>query len=233
LSQLLRVRYSLRAHRPAGLFEGDARTGDRPGACSLILAPNHQTLVDPVLLATALPYGCFRALIPVRALASQSFRGPFRVFTPIVKALYWLGGAIQLPPKGDGDDGSLPDKLQGLLDALMQGDVVLIFPEGEIGGKKKPPVGKFMPGVVYLHRMSGAPIVPVAIWMSEPGARRDGCPRRRCAIEFGRPVRIPEHLDLEAGAAWLREQSLALYEQAKLRSKMPRAAGSSYPARST
>jgi hypothetical protein len=36
-------------------------------------------------------------------------------------------------------------------------------------------------------------------------------------VEFGEPVRIPEDLDQEAGAAWLRERVLKLYEQARLK----------------
>jgi hypothetical protein len=44
------------------------------------------------------------------------------------------------------------------------------------------------------HRESGAEIVPMAIWMSErPWLRR------RYVIEAGRPLHIPESLDLEAG----------------------------------
>ena len=110
----------------------------------------------------------------------------------------------------DNGDGTLPEKLQGMLEALWQGDVVMIFPEGEIGSEQEPPVGKFAPGVVYLHRVSDAPVVLIAVWLSE---RK--WPRRRCAIWFGQPVRIPEHLDLAGGAEWLREQTLILYEQAK------------------
>ena len=203
LSQLLRVRYSIRAHRPAGLFERDSQ-------CCLILAPTHQSILDPWLLMSALPYRRWRALIPLRPLATQTFPGPFRFFTPIIKAIYWLGGVIQLPPKDNGGDGTLPEKLQGLLEALRQGDVVMIFPEGGIGSEQEPPVGEFAPGVVYLQRASGAPVVPIAVWMSE---RR--WPRRRYVIRFGQPVRIPERLDLDAGAAWLRERTLALYEEAR------------------
>jgi 1-acyl-sn-glycerol-3-phosphate acyltransferase len=240
LSQLLRVRYSIRVHRPAGLFERDsAQTGARMGECCLILAPTHQTILDPWLLMSALPYRCARALIPVRALATQTFHGPFRLLTPIIKVIYWLEGVIELPPKDNGD-GTLPEKLQGLLEALRQGDVVMIFPEGGIGTQGAPPVEEFAPGVVYLQRESGAPVLPIAVWMSEPGDTKDeegrmkdernrtgssfffrlssfAWLRRRYAVEFGRPVRIPEHLDLEAGAEWLREQTLALYEQAKER----------------
>ncbi|MGH9880428.1 MAG: hypothetical protein ACRD6N_03245, partial [Pyrinomonadaceae bacterium] len=69
LSQLLRVRYAIRAHRPAGLFERD------PGHC-LILAANHQTYVDLGLLMIALGYHGFRALIPIRTLGAQDFRSP-------------------------------------------------------------------------------------------------------------------------------------------------------------
>lgn len=205
LSQLLRVRYSIRAHRPAGLFERDSD-------CCLILAPTHQTILDPFLLMIALPHRCWRALIPLRALATQTFPAPFQVFTPIIKVIYWLGGAIPLPPKNH-DDRTLAEKLKGLIGALRRGDVVMIFPEGDIGTKYEPPVGEFAPGVVYLHRDSGAPIVPIAVWMSQRWWPR------RCAIQFGSPVRIPEHLDLDAGAAWLREHTLALYEQAKARAE--------------
>jgi 1-acyl-sn-glycerol-3-phosphate acyltransferase len=97
-----------------------------------------------------------------------------------------------------------------MLVALHQGDVVAIFPEGEIRRKREPPVGEFAPGVIYLHRKSGAQIVPIAAWLS--GQK---WPRQRCVVQVGPPVRIPENMDLEDGAVWLRQQVLALYEQAK------------------
>jgi 1-acyl-sn-glycerol-3-phosphate acyltransferase len=202
LSQLLRVHYSIVPERPAGLFA-------RGSECCLILAPTHQTIPDPALILSALSYRCWRALIPLRVLATQTFSGTLRFFKPIILVIYWFWGVIKLPPMDDGDD-TLPEKLQGLLEALKQGDVVMIFPEGEIWRKRKPPLGKFAPGAVYLHRVSGAPIVPIAVCLGERS-----WPRRRCVIQFGQPVRIPEHLDLDAGAEWLREQTLALRERAK------------------
>lgn len=199
LAHLAKVRYAVEKHQPPGLFEqGHERC--------LILAPTHQSLLDPWLITSAMRFRQWRALVPLRPLATQTFDGVLRFFKPLIRVLYRLEGAVELPPKEEGDD--LPDKLQSVLDALRQGDVVMIFPEGDIG-KDAPPVGKFAPGVVYLQRKSGADIVPMAIWMGE---RR--WPRRRYVIEIGRPVHIPDSLDLEAGASWLRERTVELYRQA-------------------
>ena len=138
--------------------------------------------------------------------------GPLRWlnwFKPLIKIIYRLEGVIELPPE-DHDNGFHPEKVRGLLVALNQGDVVAIFPEGEIWRKQEPPIGEFAPGVIYLQRRSGAPIVPIAIWMS-----KGAWPRRGYVVQFGEPVRIPDHLDFDVGAARLREYALTLYEQVK------------------
>jgi 1-acyl-sn-glycerol-3-phosphate acyltransferase len=202
VGQLLRIRFSIRAYRPAGLFQ-------REDECCLILAPTHQTMFDPWLLACALSYRRWRALVPIRILATQSFRGPMRWFKPLIKILYRLGGVVELPPR-QRDDISMPEKVRGLIEALKQGDVVMIFPEGEIWKRREPPIGKFAHGVVFVHRASGALVLPIAVWMSEWA-----WPRRRYSVRMGHPVRIPEHLDLDAGAEWLRQRALDLYEQAR------------------
>ncbi len=202
--QLLRLRYSIRVYHPVDLFQ------PRSKHC-LILAPNHKSYLDPWLLMTGLNFRYLRALVPVRTLATQDPRGALQWFMPLIKILYWLGGAIELPPE-DQDDRLLPEKLRGLLVALKHGDVVMIFPEGEVWRKREPSIGKFAPGVIYVYNRLGAPIVPVAVWMSERG-----WPRRRCVVRFGCPVRIPKDLNQDDGAAWLRQQVLTLYEQANQR----------------
>jgi len=78
LAQLLRVRYSIRSHCPAGFFDRD------PGHC-LILAANHQTYVDLGLVMIALGFRRFRALAPIRTLGTQDFRSP--VLQVVVYAL--------------------------------------------------------------------------------------------------------------------------------------------------
>ncbi len=203
LAQLLRLRYSIRSHCPVGFFDRD------PGHC-LILAANHQTYVDLGVIMIALGYRRFRALAPIRTLGTQDFRSPLlESLKPFIKVIYKLEGVIVLPPE-EHDDRSLPEKLRGMLAALHEGEAAAIFPEGEIHKKREPPVGEFAPGVVYLHRKSAAPIVPIAMWMSD---RR--WPRRRCVVQFGRSVNIPDDLTQEAGAVWLRERVLELYAEAE------------------
>jgi 1-acyl-sn-glycerol-3-phosphate acyltransferase len=200
--QLLRACYSVSMHGPVQLFE------DRSRHC-LILAPTHKSYLDPWLLMIGLRYRYFRALVPVRTLATQDPRGALRWFMPLIKILYWLGGVLQLPPEAR-DDRSLPEKLRGVLVALKHGDVVMIFPEGEI--HSGPDIGTFAPGVIYVYKRLGAPIVPIATWISE-----QRWPRRRYVVQFGLPVHVPDNLDQDAGAAWLREQVLNLYNDMKLR----------------
>jgi 1-acyl-sn-glycerol-3-phosphate acyltransferase len=197
------LRYSIRAHYPPGFFDRD------PGHC-LILAANHQTYFDLGLIMIAFGYRRFRALVPIRTLGALDFRSRLlQTLTPLIRIIYWLEGVIELPPEED-DERSLPEKLRGMLVALNRGQVAGIFPEGQLWKKQEPPIGEFAPGVIYLHRKSGAPIMPVAVWLSEWR-----WPRRHCVVQFGRPVSVPEDLDQDAGAAWLRKRVLELYEQAR------------------
>jgi 1-acyl-sn-glycerol-3-phosphate acyltransferase len=160
----------------------------------------------------ALGFRRVSTLVPVRTLGTQDFRSLIlRGLKPLIKIIYLLEGVIELPPE-EHDDRSLPEKLRGMLVALNEGQVAAIFPEGEVWKKREPPVGEFASGVVYLHKKSRAPVVPIAIWLSE---RR--WPRRSCIVQFGVPVTIPEDLDQDAGAHWLRELVLKLYEQARQR----------------
>jgi 1-acyl-sn-glycerol-3-phosphate acyltransferase len=154
LAQLLRLRYSVRAECPPAFF-------DRNRSHCLILAANHRTYFDLGLLMIALGYRPLRALVPIRILGTQDFRSPLLMrLRPLIKVLYHLEGVILLPPE-KGSDRSLPEKLRGILVALHEGEVVAIFPEGGLWRKREPTIGEFAPGVVYLHRKSAAPIVPI------------------------------------------------------------------------
>lgn len=203
LAQVLRLRYDIRAYCPAGLFE-------HKNEHCLILASSHKSLLDPWLIMLSLNYRYFRNLVPVRILATQTFEGKLSWLNwlkPVVKLIYRLAGVIALPPDNN-SDGFHPEKIRGLLLALYHGDVVAIFPEGQIWRKQEPPIGEFASGVIYLQRRSGAPIIPIAVWMS-----RRRWPRRKYVVKFGQPVQTPEQLEFDSAAAWLREHVVELYYQ--------------------
>jgi 1-acyl-sn-glycerol-3-phosphate acyltransferase len=200
------LRFAVERHAPPELFV-------RAHEHCLILAPTHKSMLDPWLIASALSYRQWRSLVPVRFLATTTFGAPLKWLMPLVLLFYRLTGAIALPPKKEG--GGLPEKVQGQLEALQQGDVVMIFPEGGLWKKSSPPVGPFAHGAVYLQRQSGAAIVPMAVWMEEPR-----WPRRRYILEIGQPVFVPDSLDLDAGAGWLRERVLELHERAARRARV-------------
>ena len=175
IGQLLRLRYSVSAQFPAGDFRSNSQH-------CLIFAPTHKTVLDPCLLMIALNFGRWRVLVPIRTLATQTFVGSLwwlNWFKPLIKFIYRLEGVIELPPENH-NNGFHPEKTRGLLVALNQGDVIAIFPEGEIWRKREPRIGEFAPGVVYLQRKSGAPIVPIAVWISERA-----WPRRRFVVRLG------------------------------------------------
>jgi hypothetical protein len=71
VAQLLRLRYDIRAHRPAGLFEQNREH-------CLILAASHKTILDPWLILIGLKYRHFRTLVPIRTLATQTLVGRLR-----------------------------------------------------------------------------------------------------------------------------------------------------------
>lgn len=200
VAQLLRLRYEIRVHRPAGLFE------QKREHC-LILASSHKTILDPWLIMIGLKYRHFRTLVPIRILATQTFVGPLNWFKPLIKLIYRLGGVIELPPESH-EKGFHPEKTRGLLVALHHGDVVAIFPEGGLWRKREPPIGEFAAGVIYVERKSGAMIVPIAVSLSERL-----WPRRRYVVRFGEPTQSPKNLEFDLAAAWLRERVLELYQQ--------------------
>ena len=64
LGQILKAYFAVELRRPAGLFEHGSES-------CLILASMHKSVLDPFLIMSALRYRHWRALIPVRTLATQ------------------------------------------------------------------------------------------------------------------------------------------------------------------
>lgn len=198
LGQGLRVAFSVRPVRyPHGPIR---RERGRP----LILAPTHEHVLDPWLVIIAFDFATWRALTPLRILGTRDWTGWYQRFRWLIRGMYRLYGVVELPPRSR--RAGREEKLRGLVRALDRGDVVAIFPEGHVRRPEEPPLRPFEPGVVHLHRRSGAPVLPMVIRL---GPKRW---RRRFELTVGEPVAIPEGLDLEAGADWLRERTRRLYE---------------------
>lgn len=81
--------------------------------------------------------------------------------------------------------------LRALARALAEGHSVVVVPDGPRG-----PSESVKPGVVALARLSGAPVVPLALAASAEWRTRswDGFrvpkPFARCVVRFGEPVRV-------------------------------------------
>jgi long-chain acyl-CoA synthetase len=151
----------------------------------LIISPNHQSYIDPVVLVGVLPPGVFRQLFFVGA--AEYFQTPLTA---------WLARKMNVVPV-DPDANLLPAMQAGAF-GLRHGKVLVLFPEGErsIDGSVK----KFKKGAAILSRHLQAPIVPVAIHgLFEIWPRNRPLDWRRLlpwsghsvTIRFGRPVDPP------------------------------------------
>ncbi|EMR14323.1 1-acyl-sn-glycerol-3-phosphate acyltransferase [Methylophaga lonarensis MPL] len=118
---------------------------DLPKHGPAIVAANHVSGLDPLLLITASPR-------PLRFLiAEEEYR------KPMLNWLYRLSGCIPVDRQGR------PEKaLREALRALQQGDVIALFPHGKIHLDTDPP-RKLKAGVARLAMWSGAPLLPVRI----------------------------------------------------------------------
>jgi long-chain acyl-CoA synthetase len=119
-----------------------------PTTGPFIISPNHQSYLDPFVLAGLLPYGVFRQTFFVGA--AEYFETPL---------LRWLAAALNVVPV-DPDAHLLP-AMQAAAFGLSHGRVLVLFPEGErsIDGTVK----KFKKGVAILSTHLNVPVVPVAI----------------------------------------------------------------------
>lgn len=129
-------------------------TGDVPDALRhgpLILAANHISPVDPVILTAA----CRVRRIAPRIMATG---GLFRA--PIVGALMRASGHIRV----DRREATVADSLNHAARAIADGCVVLVYPEGRIGLDPGmwPERGKT--GAARLALASGAAVAAVAQW---------------------------------------------------------------------
>jgi len=161
---LLRVRVSGREHLLArGPF---------------LLCPNHQSYLDPFLLASVLPFGVMRQLF---------FVGASEFFTTAL--MRWLARLVNLVPVDP--DSNLVRAMQAGAFGLRHGKVLVLFPEGERSIDAR--VKKFKKGASILSMHLRVPIVPVAfeglfeVWPRGRGVQG----LSQVSVRFGEPIPPP------------------------------------------
>lgn len=137
----------------------------------VILASNHASFLDPPLVGSALPRGC-------SYLARESL---FRY--PGIGALLRSWQAVPVDRDGAGARG-----LKAILDRLLAGDVIILFPEGT-----RTRDGKLQParsGIGLTVIKSDAPVVPVRVFGTfEAYGRAVKFPKpKSIAVKYGRPM---------------------------------------------
>ena len=165
--------------RPHGL-ENLPRTG---GA---LLTPNHISFIDGVLLLITIPR-------PIRFIIYADF-----VYNP---KLNWLARIFDvIPIKADGGPKTLIQSLRTASDALRNGELVCIFPEG--GLTRTGHVQPFQAGMLRILKGTEAPIIPVylyglwgSIFSHRGGKLFWKWPRKwpyPVSIHFGEPFHQPQ-----------------------------------------
>lgn len=142
VSRLIRIAADDRFHlRVTGLEKIPARG-------PFILCSNHQSFIDPIILAGLLPWSVFRDAFAVGT--SEIFgSGPMRTLAR------WLRVVVVDP------DANLVPAMRAGAFGLSRGRVLVLYPEGErsIDGTPK----RFKKGAAILSIQMQVPIVPVAI----------------------------------------------------------------------
>jgi acyl-[acyl-carrier-protein]-phospholipid O-acyltransferase / long-chain-fatty-acid--[acyl-carrier-protein] ligase len=166
------------------LYRVDVRgTENLPEQGGMLLVANHVSLVDGFLLGLNFPR-----------------RVRYLVYADYVRSWWgrWFVRHAQMIPIEPGKR-SMVESLRVAREALLAGDVVGIFPEGEMtrGGQMQ----EFKPGFLRLVEGTGVPVVPVhlgglwgSIFSNSGGHYFWKMPRRwpyPVRIRFGRPIENP------------------------------------------
>jgi 1-acyl-sn-glycerol-3-phosphate acyltransferase len=162
-----------------------------PDAGPFALVPNHQSLMDPMLVQAFCPR-------PVHSMTkSTQFASPF--FRWLIPRLHGF------PVRRYRID---PQAVRVLLRYLDQGRGVCVYPEGERTWDGE--IQDFRRGALRVLLRSGVPIVPVGVsgmfnlwprWRSKPRVQLR--PRLHVRIRYGPPLEPGAHTDRDAREAAL------------------------------
>jgi 1-acyl-sn-glycerol-3-phosphate acyltransferase len=182
--------------------------GCPPKAEQRIYFANHQSHADLVMIWAALPAE-LRGI--TRPIAAKDYwtKSPFKkwITTEVFNAVY-----VERERKAD-ESGVFSDPLQPLMEALKQGDSIIIFPEGTRGNEELPQ--RFKSGLYNLSlQFPGVVLVPA--WINNiqrllPKGEVVPVPVL-CSVTFGAPMQV---LQTSAGDDMQVEDHAAFAERAR------------------
>jgi long-chain acyl-CoA synthetase len=149
-----------------------------PAKGPFVLCSNHQSYVDPLVMAGVLPWRLFRYAF---ALGTSDIFG--KGF--MRRLARWIRVVVLDP------DANLIPAMRAGFFGLGQGRILVLYPEGERTNDGNPTV--FRKGAAILSIHAQAPIVPVAIeGFYEAWPRHKKWPKAaNLQLAFGRPIQPP------------------------------------------
>ncbi len=169
-----------------------------------ILAANHNSHLDTLVLMSLLPWQLTPKVRPVAA-------AEYFLSNPV---LSWCSRHLVgiLPLRRGERSRPIEERLAPMMAALEQGDILIIFPEGSRGEPER--LSELKSGVAYFaHHAPHVPIIPIVLHglgKALPKGEAVLVPFF-CDVLVGEPV--PPLLDREAFMASLKARMLALVEE--------------------
>lgn len=179
----------------------------------IIFASNHASYADGIICAAGLPRS--QGFLPIRFLAwSKLFDWRLLPVAVFVR----LNGSIKIWRHSG---KPLSQVLKEAVRALRNEDHLWIYPEG-----RRSRSGRLQPGrrgVAYLHKVTGAPIVPVGL-KGTFGllSLRSLLRKNKIRIIFGQPIYSLGHISIDKGADRIMEEIAKLLDQVAPKRKSSR-----------
>ncbi len=175
-----------------------------PRRGGVLLVSNHQSFMDPVLVAVALP----------REASYMARDSLFHAW-----GFRWLIRMLNAFPvrRGTADTAAIKETLR----RLKQGEVVVVFPEGTRTEDGR--IGPMLPGLATVARKCQVPIVPVLIdGMYQAWPRHRLLPKPGdVVIEYARPLWPADYADLTPEALMDRVRGALLAMQQRWHGRVP------------
>ncbi len=169
-----------------------------PRTGGVLLVANHQSYIDPPLVAVSMMHRQMHAMARASLFESKLFGWYIRMLN-----------TIPLREDGKGDTAPMKDALA----RMNRGAAVVIFPEGS--RSETGEIGEFQRGAGLLIKRSKCPVVPMAIegaFEAWPRGRTLPRFRTRVWVQIGTPIEHDELMEqgMDAGMQRLRTEVVAL-----------------------